>query len=251
MAPRVLVTAGGTRVPIDEVRWIGNGSTGRFGADIVRACLDRGAAATHLVAKHAARPFVRTVDAAGDLESQWAECQQLAAAARSVGDRLHSVEYSTFDEYADQLERLLTRDEYDIVFLAAAVSDYAPLPAEGKLSSDADDLAIRMRRLPKLIGRVKEWAPTIYLVGFKLLAGADHADLIAAALRSCEQNHADVVVANDWRSLTSGHHAVHLVRQGQPAMSFAAGSSAGDFANPAEFVVHHVLRWHAERKKPT
>src|SRR5947209_20302715 len=55
----VVVTAGGTVAPIDDVRRISNFSTGRFGAMIAEAALRRGAAVWHLHAPGALRPFDR------------------------------------------------------------------------------------------------------------------------------------------------------------------------------------------------
>ena len=54
-----------------------------------------------------------------------------------------------------------------------AVSDFEPEPYAGKLSSDAESLVVHCRRTPKVIRSVRDWAPSVYLVGFKLLSRAD------------------------------------------------------------------------------
>ena len=65
-----------------------------------------------------------------------------------------------------------------------AVSDYEPVPFAGKVSSRQEELIVRCRRTPKVIRSVRDWAPSIYLVGFKLLSRASTAELIDQAAAS-------------------------------------------------------------------
>ncbi len=92
----------------------------------------------------------------------------------------------------------------DVAFLAMAASDYAPEPAAGKLSSAADELVIRCRRLPKLIATARDLAPSLYLVGFKLLADVPRAELIRQATAAGIANRADLTVANDLSTVRAG-----------------------------------------------
>jgi phosphopantothenoylcysteine synthetase/decarboxylase len=112
----------------------------------------------------------------------------------------------------------------------------------GKIRSNADEIVVRLARVPKLIARVKDWAPNIYQVGFKLLAGASEEELIEAAQQATRENRSDVTVANDLRPLRQGNHIIHLVREGQPIETYAAAE------NPAKRLVERVLEWYrAER----
>ena len=43
-----------------------------------------------------------------------------------------------------------------------------------QISSDAESLVVRCRRAPKIIRSVRDWSPSVYLVGFKLLSDVDH-----------------------------------------------------------------------------
>ncbi|MFO0949419.1 MAG: phosphopantothenoylcysteine decarboxylase [Planctomycetota bacterium] len=234
---RILITAGGTRAYIDEVRWIGNVSSGRFGADIAKACLKRGAEVVHLHAEGAQLPFHHTIDLMADLEPQFAECRELAQFASEWHARYRTVPFKKVSEYADELERLLRTEPFDVVFLAAAVSDYAPRELPGKIRSDSDEIVVRLARVPKLIARVKSWAPNIYQVGFKLLAGAAEEELLEAARNAALENHSDLTVANDLRPLRQGNHTIHLVRLGHPTETYSASE------NPAERLVERVLEW--------
>lgn len=234
---RVLVTAGGTRAPLDEVRWIGNVSTGRFGAEISLECLRRGAEVVHLHARGAEMPFQRTIDFERDWEGQLSAARKDALTLEPLVARYRSIVFTEVGEYAALLEETLRTGDIDVAFLAAAVSDYAPEPVAGKISSQSADVLVRMTAVPKLIARVKDWAPDVYQVGFKLLAGSSEEELIETARRSGLAHRSDLTVANDLRPLRQGRHTVHLVRDGHPTETF------GPDEHPAERLVERVLRW--------
>ena len=102
----VVVTAGGTREPIDAVRFVGNRSSGRMGAAIAAEAERRGAAVT-LIASNL------TVDAP---------------------PRVEVVEAPTA---ADVARETLARSDADVVVMAAAVADYRPAePLEAKRPKD-------------------------------------------------------------------------------------------------------------------
>jgi phosphopantothenate-cysteine ligase len=94
--------------------------------------------------------------------------------------------------------------------------------------------------LPKLIARVKDWAPGIYLVGFKLLSGADEATLIETARKAGTENRSDLTVANDMATLRQGRHTIHLVRDVDPTETYSE--------SPADKLVERVLTWLEERR---
>ncbi len=99
---RVLVTAGGTREPLDAVRFLGNRSSGRMGAALAAEARRRGAEVT-LVAANLSVPAPVGVDV---------------------------VPAPTADDVARET---LARRDADVVLMAAAVADYRPADrAEGK-----------------------------------------------------------------------------------------------------------------------
>ncbi|WP_425953588.1 bifunctional phosphopantothenoylcysteine decarboxylase/phosphopantothenate--cysteine ligase CoaBC [Xylanimonas sp. McL0601] len=103
---RVVVSAGGTREPIDPVRWIGNRSTGRQGLALAEAARARGAHVT-LVAANLEIPGA---DAAADTVVRVESTAELREAVRAAG--------------ADA----------DVVVMAAAVADFRPAaPTEAKI----------------------------------------------------------------------------------------------------------------------
>ncbi len=105
---RVVVTAGGTREPLDNVRFIGNRSSGRMGVALADAARERGAVVTLLAAN-----------------------LQVAAP--------EGVELVPTPTAADLRREALARADADVVLMAAAVADYRPsesLPAKRPKSSE-------------------------------------------------------------------------------------------------------------------
>ena len=115
------------------------------------------------------------------------------------------------------------------------------MPVTGKISSAKSELLIRCHRTPKVIRSVRDWAPSVYLVGFKLLSRARIAELIRQAEASGQANRADLTVANDLQSLLAGQHTVHLVRAGHPPVTLEPG------ADLADRLVTRVMEWAAGR----
>jgi phosphopantothenate-cysteine ligase len=118
-----------------------------------------------------------------------------------------------------------------------AVSDYEPAPVAGKVSSDESELVVQCGRAPKVIRSVRDWAPSVYLVGFKLVSRATTPELIRQAEASGRTNRADLTVANDLQSLVADRHTVHLVRTGHPPETLEPG------ADLADRLVALVLKW--------
>jgi phosphopantothenoylcysteine decarboxylase / phosphopantothenate---cysteine ligase len=161
---RVLVTAGGTREPIDSVRYLGNRSSGRMGIALAAAAARRGADVT-LVAANVALPEpagVRRID----VESG----EQLAAAC--------SAEFSNAD----------------VLLMAAAPADFrAAEPTEGKLTRDAClDLHLEPTE-DILAGLAAERSGDQTIVAFAAEAGND----VDRAREKLQRKSADLIVLND------------------------------------------------------
>jgi phosphopantothenoylcysteine decarboxylase/phosphopantothenate--cysteine ligase len=165
---RVLVTAGGTREPIDAVRYVGNRSSGRMGYALAAEAARRGAEVT-LVAANVALP-----DPPGATVVPVETAAELAAAC---------------DAHFDSA---------DVLLMAAAVADYRPAdPHAGKLKKDATGAAL-VRRLARtadvLSGLAERRRPGQVLVGF----AAEHgAGAVAYGREKLERKGLDAVVVND------------------------------------------------------
>jgi len=239
----VVVTGGGTIAPIDDVRILTNISSGRFAAAITEACLECNAVVWHIHTPHALLPFVRSAQFELDTPDPAAELDRvgrLREKRQSVRDRLHLVplQFGTVADYQQTLKRVLEDRPIDVAFLAMAVSDFEPEPRPGKIRSEAaESLVIECRRTPKVIRSVRDWCPSIYLVGFKLLSGVTPDMLIREADAACRTNRAQLTVANDLELIRHGRHTLHLVRPGVEPETLAPG------ADLAERLVERVFSW--------
>jgi len=109
---RVLVTAGGTREPLDSVRYLGNRSSGRMGVALAEAARDRGAAVTLLAAN-----------------------LQVPAP--------EGVEVVPTPTAADLRREALAHGQADVVLMAAAVADYRPAETiEGKRAKSSEPWSV-------------------------------------------------------------------------------------------------------------
>ena len=143
----VVVTAGGTREPLDPVRFLGNRSSGRQGYALARTAVARGAEVT-LIAANVALP-----DPAGAKVVRVGSADDLREAVRSAATTA------------------------DAVVMAAAVADFRPADvATSKIKkTDADPDAVRLVRNPDILAEISadRLRPGQVIVGFA--AETDHA----------------------------------------------------------------------------
>jgi phosphopantothenoylcysteine decarboxylase/phosphopantothenate--cysteine ligase len=161
---RVLVSLGGTREPLDPVRYLGNRSSGRMGAAIVAEALARGAEVTAVAA-------ATTVD--------------LPAGARVI-------RVETAQQLYDAV--LAEAGAQDVLIMAAAVADFRPKRvAEGKLKKDQGVPELVLEATPDTLAELgRRRRPDQVLVGF----AAETGDHLAGARRKLEAKHLDLVVLN-------------------------------------------------------
>jgi phosphopantothenate-cysteine ligase len=123
-----------------------------------------------------------------------------------VSGTLHRYEIRTVEDLMARMHDLLSAGDKTVVIHAMAVSDYTAPAQQGKISSDKDELIVRLERAPKVIAHLKTWAPRIVQVGFKLLSGVSREELYAAGLASGRAYRSDLTIANDQRQIASGAH---------------------------------------------
>lgn len=163
---RLLVTAGGTREPIDSVRYVGNRSSGRMGFAVAEAARRRGADVTVVAAnvdlpRHPAITYVDVQTAA----------QMLDATAAAF-------------------------DECDVLVMSAAVADYRPsTTAAGKIDkSAADRLEIDLEPTVDILKTLSERKARQVLVGF----AAEHGEAgLERAREKLVRKGLDLIVHND------------------------------------------------------
>ena len=164
----VLVTAGGTREPIDAVRFVGNRSSGRMGFALAEAAAHRGATVTVIAAN------VSLPRAPGITYVDVQTAAELAAAAREHFEAA------------------------DVLLMAAAVADYRPATAhDGKLKKDetGETLSLELERTEDVLAALAQARrPGQKIVGF----AAEHGDrALEHARAKLNRKKLDAVVLND------------------------------------------------------
>lgn len=217
---KILITSGGTQVPIDSVRHIGNVSTGRFASALAIALMRAGHEIIFFRQFYSKSPFKLEIDLYDGknkpVEEQIAEYDQLLKEIGTTISELLSLRhlyreetFITYQEYASKLIRATTKEKPDIVVAAAAVSDYETDSFNGKLQS-ADELTIHLKPSKKVLPLIKMAHPETRLIGFKLLVAATEEDFEDAVARVMASGPCDMVAANDLKELEAGRHNYRL-----------------------------------------
>ncbi len=163
---RVIVTAGGTREPLDPVRYITNKSSGKQGYALAQAALDAGAQVTLISAARLETPY---------------------------GTKLIAV------ESAEQMKNAVLENvtDADALIMAAAVADFRPRSTAEHKIKKSDELTLLLDKNPDILLAVKEQraqshAPHV-VVGF----AAESQNLADYARDKLERKGLDLLVAND------------------------------------------------------
>lgn len=209
---RVLITSGGTKIPIDRVRHIANMSSGTFGSKIALETLKAGSHVDFFYAENSKTPFTFNANLiSGDISNYLDSMNRLESIKddiKNYGKNYSESTYKTFDEYHNKLESIIKNTKPDVIVLAAAVSDYGVENyVDGKIRSrHTSDMSINLVPLPKIISKVRQWHPNAYIVGFKLLVDSTKEELLEASKKSIEENDCDMIVGNDLRDIKENNH---------------------------------------------
>ena len=181
---RVVITAGGTREPIDAVRFIGNRSSGKMGFALARAAFDRGAE-VDLIEANIDRPSAPGV---------------------------HEIQAPTAGEMHDAVMRRLPNT--DILIMAAAVADYrvADGPAGGKVGKGKDDWTVDLEPTTDILFEVGARRSHQFLVGFAAEYGLGDFERAREKMR---KKNLDMMIVNDISrtdiGFDSDYNEVHIL----------------------------------------
>ena len=163
----LLISAGGTREPIDEVRFLGNRSSGRMGLALANAAVELGANVTLVVAN----PQV------------------------PLGEGFEAVEVKTAAEMSEALQARF--DQTDVLIMAAAVADFRPVHrATGKIDKSDGVPEIQLQSVPDIVAglaRQKRQTQPQLIVGF----AAEHGLDVDRARAKLVRKKLDLIVFND------------------------------------------------------
>ncbi len=200
MILKVIVTSGGTISRIDDVRHIGNFSSGTTGALVAEEFLKNGGIVHYVYGKNSKRPFRRDliVDPKKSKEEELRKIEKAYNKLNQYSDNLHEYEIETFEEYYEKVKELLVKENIDVIVLAAAVGDYGTKKQEEKISSENENLNLKLQKNPKIISLVKQWNSDVFQVGFKLLSRSNVENLTDVAYQHGIKNHSNLTVANNF-----------------------------------------------------
>lgn len=165
---RVLLVAGPTVEYIDPIRIITNQSSGKTGVLLANEFVSAGTKVTFVYGPGPEPP--------------------------PKGVKLVTVKTSGEMQEAVRKEM---RNKFDIVILAAAISDYTIKPSKTKIKSDLDRIILKLTKVPKIINEIKKLQKDVFLVGFKAEANLSKGELIKSAHKLIRKSGADLIVAND------------------------------------------------------
>ena len=163
---KVLMTAGPTVEKIDPVRVMTNISTGKTGTMLASELVSAGAKVTLVYGPGTAEP--------------------------PKGAKI--IRVKTVSEMFAAVKKEL-RKKFDVVILAAAVSDFIPKNSNSKIKSNRN-ISIKLTRAPKIIDHIKKIHKGI-LIGFKAEANVSKKELVSRARKKLKESDADLMIAND------------------------------------------------------
>ena len=174
----VVVTAGGTREPLDPVRYLTNRSSGKQGYALAQAAVDAGAAVT------------------------------LITSARGL-PAPYGAEVIAVETAAEMHDAVLKHvDHADVLLMVAAIADFRPRsPAENKIKKselDQDAPSLQLERTADILAAVKDQRAR---TGFPLVAvgfAAESRELLTYARDKIASKGVDLLVANDISASDAG-----------------------------------------------
>jgi phosphopantothenoylcysteine decarboxylase/phosphopantothenate--cysteine ligase len=182
---RILITYGGTKEKIDNVRYLTNISTGTTGSEIARCFYLKGYDVTLFKTKEVAMPEFD----------------------------LKTFEYDDYSSLQLKLKKELNKNDYQAVIHLAAISDYSPdnitvgdntfgLPSNDKINSENDSITITFKRNTKIINHIKSWSlnKTVKLIGFKFANSSDRGKNDKIIDKLFLRSKADYIVFNTFES---------------------------------------------------
>lgn len=221
---RVVVSAGGTREPLDPVRYLGNRSSGKQGYALAAVAAGRGAEVTLVAANATLEPppgvTVVAVQTARELQ------EAVEAAAKDA----------------------------DVVVMAAAVADFRPAhyaDAKIKKTHDADDPdaapTIELVRNPDILAGLVEArgdGASPVIVGFAAETGDESGTVLDHGRDKLARKGCDLLVVNEVgadKTFGQDHNTVHILRRGSSHVVDAGPASKHEIASEVWDVVQEIL----------
>ena len=219
MKYKIIITAGGTSERIDNVRKITNSSSGKLGCTIANKLIElhdeKINKIYYICSKNSIKPNHEKIEIVEIFGTQ-----DLEVTVRDLLKNyniiyfIHSMAVSDYTvDYVTTAESLAlninNNSNKNVLDLICNNKDNL---TDSKISSNQDNLIIKLKKAPKIISLIKDISPNTYLVGFKLLDNVSEETLINTALKLKDKNNCNLVVANDLENIRKGNHKAFIIK---------------------------------------
>ena len=219
MKYKIIITAGGTSEKIDNVRKITNSSSGKLGCTIANKLIELHEEKIdkiyYICSKNSIKPNYEKIEIV-----EISDTQDLEIAVRNllndnnINYFIHSMAVSDYTvDYVTTAESLAlnikNNPNKNVLDLICNNKDNL---TDSKISSNQENLIIKLKKTPKIISLIKDISPNTYLVGFKLLDNVSEENLINTAINLKDKNNCNLVVANDLENIRKENHKAFIIK---------------------------------------
>ncbi len=233
MKKNIIITSGPTNEKIDAVMKITNMSTGALGAAVADTFLEERdeeiETIYYISTKMSYKPKVKskkvqfiTVESTQDL----IEALEEIFATKKIDIIIHSAAVGDYagkyairaeelvDEIWEKVQNAKSKEEITKEMLMGIFENPETVCNNTtKISSYEPHLMTMLTLTPKVISKIKQMAPEVTLVGFKLLEGVSKEELYDVASKLRQKNKADYIVANDLAKIGNGKHWAMIINE--------------------------------------
>lgn len=232
----IAITAGGTSENIDGVRKITNVSTGSLGWHCLEALIEyfntHSDQEFHLYYIHTENALTKQLNKnekshvtfipVTDSASVYNEVDKLTKEV-SLDYFIHAMAISDFTfayaasvyELARELTGFRTNDGADELKVKDVLENPQSKYSDNEKISSDTNIVMGLKRTKKVIPLIKQNNPKTFLVGFKLLRGADESQLMNEAGKLTSKNDCDMVFANEVSHISENNHRGILIKDGK------------------------------------
>ena len=231
MGKKIIITSGPTNERIDAVMKITNMSTGALGNVVAETFLEDKYEEIETIfyvsTKMSYKPRIKsekvqliTVESTQDLidalEEIFANNKiDIIIHSSAVGDYAGKYVIRAEELVEEIFEKIQNAENKDEISKSSLMEIFENPKSvcndETKISSYEPHLMTMLKLTPKVISQIKQMAPDVTLVGFKLLEGVSKEELYDVASRLREKNKADFIVANDLAKIGNGKHWAMII----------------------------------------
>ena len=213
----IVITAGGVKEKVDNVRSITNSSSGKLGQKIAQSFLEKEPNCDLIyIYGGNAEPCLNWSERVENIKIR--DTQDLLDTvshiliSRKVDIFIHSMavaDYTT--EYVLDLNKMKNLivgkqvDDFD------SIVEQCKIDNSNKMSSYMESPAIVLKKTPKVIEQIKKLSPYTFLVGFKLLDNVSEEELFDVGFNLLRKNRCNLVLANDIHKIRQGNHRGMLI----------------------------------------